>query len=54
MYKVWNGSAWVDICTCDLKVLDNTNNWVAVNPLTCTVRFWTGTEWCLVECIIPI
>lgn len=50
MYRVWNGTDWVDICICDFKVLDSTNTWVDVNPSVCIVRFWTGTEWCRVNC----
>jgi hypothetical protein len=50
MYKVYNGSEWVDICDCNLNVYGHNNQWVNVDPRACEVRFWNGTEWCLVNC----
>jgi hypothetical protein len=51
-YQIYNGTDWVDLCNCKLNVLNHNNVWKKVDPNTCTVRFWTGTEWCLVQCIL--
>ena len=50
MYKVYNGSEWVDICDCNLNVYSHNNQWINVDPIACEVKFWNGTEWCLVNC----
>jgi hypothetical protein len=51
-YQIYNGTDWVDLCNCKLNVLNQDNIWKKVDPNTCAVRFWTGTEWCLVQCIL--
>ena len=48
-YQVYNGTDWVNICECLLNIKDSQGNWVEID--NCPVRYWTGTEWCLIDCI---
>jgi hypothetical protein len=49
-YKIYNGSEWVDLCDCDIKILDHNNVWVTVNTSDCVIRYWTGNDWCEIQC----
>jgi len=51
-YKVYNGTTWVDICNCNLKVLNHNNLFRAINPRQCRVKYYTGSEWCEVKCAL--
>lgn len=53
-YQIYNGSSWVDICDCNLNVLNHNNIWTKIDPSKCQIRFWTGTEWCQVSCGEPL
>ena len=53
-YQIYNGTEWVDICNCNLNVLNHNNIWKKIDPKNCQVRFWTGEKWCLVECGGPL
>ena len=48
-YQVYNGTGWVNICECLLNIKDSQGNWVEID--NCPVRYWTGTDWCLIDCI---
>jgi hypothetical protein len=50
MYKVYNGSEWVDICNCNLNIYGSNSEWINVDPRACQVKFWTGSEWCEIIC----
>lgn len=50
MYKIYNGTEWVDICNCNLNVYGSNFEWINVDPKACQVKFWTGTEWCEIIC----
>lgn len=49
VYKVFDGGTWKSICDCNLKIQKN-GTWETINPKTCNVKAWTGTEWCRVVC----
>lgn len=49
-YRVFNGTDWIDICKCNVRIKDTTNNWQLLDPKNCTTRYWTGTEWCPISC----
>lgn len=49
-YQIYNGTSWVDICDCTTKVLDSTLVWRELNPRACPVRYYDGSNWCLVQC----
>lgn len=49
-YKVFNGTDWVDICNCNLHIRNASDVWQLVDPNNCLVRYWTGTEWCEINC----
>jgi hypothetical protein len=49
-YQIYNGTSWVDICDCNTKVLDSNFVWRELNPRDCPVRYWDGSNWCLVVC----
>lgn len=49
-YKVFNGTDWVDICDCNVHIRNASDVWQLVDPNNCLVRYWTGTEWCEVNC----
>jgi len=49
-YKVFNGTDWVDICDCNVHIRNANDVWQLVDPNNCLVRYWTGTEWCEVNC----
>jgi len=49
-YKVFNGTDWVDICDCNLHIRNASDVWQLVDPNNCLVRYWTGTEWCEINC----
>lgn len=52
-YQIYNRSSWVDLCDCNLNVLNHNNIWKKIDPRKCQVRFWNGTEWCPVVCKEP-
>jgi len=49
-YQIYNGTSWVDICDCNTKVLDSNLVWRELNPRNCPIRYYDGSNWCLVEC----
>lgn len=49
-YQIYNGTNWVDLCDCNINVLNHNNFWQNINPNNCNVRFWNGSEWCPVTC----
>jgi len=49
-YRVFNGTTWVDICSCNLRVLNSNNIWRAIDPKKCKVQYFTGDKWCEVIC----
>ena len=49
-YKVFNGTDWVNICDCQVRIRNASNNWQLLDPTNCVTKYWTGTEWCEVTC----
>ncbi len=49
-YKVFNGTDWVNICDCQVRIRNASNNWQLLDPANCVTKYWTGTEWCEVTC----
>ena len=49
-YKVFNGTAWVDICDCNVHIRNANNAWQLLDPKNCPTKYWTGTEWCEIIC----
>jgi hypothetical protein len=54
MYKIYNGTAWVDVCDCIVKILNHNNIWREINPYNCDIKYWTGSQWCDIICITDI
>jgi hypothetical protein len=53
MYKIYNGTSWVDICKCALHVLDANNSWQLIDPNNCEVKYFDGKQWCTIRCKQP-
>lgn len=49
-YKIYNGTTWVDICDCNLRVLNHASNWRQIDPKKCKVKYFDGSNWCSVLC----
>jgi len=49
-YKVFDGTNWVNPCTCNVHVMQSNDVWKLLEPRTCPTRYWDGTEWCLITC----
>jgi hypothetical protein len=53
VYKVFDGTNWVDPCTCDVRIRTSDDAWKLLEPLDCVTRYWDGSTWCLVDCGTP-
>ena len=49
-FKIYDGQNWVDPCNCNVNIRTSSNDWKLVDPKNCNTRYWTGTEWCPIEC----
>lgn len=49
VYKVYDGSTWVDICDCNVHIKTLTD-WQLLDPNTCILRYWDGDDWCQINC----
>lgn len=52
VYKVFDGINWIDICDCNVHVKTLTS-WQKLDPNTCVLKYWDGTQWCDVDCGTP-
>lgn len=49
VYKVFDGTNWVNICDCDVHIKTPTN-WQLLDAKNCILRYWDGNQWCDVNC----
>jgi len=49
-FKIYNGTDWVDPCDCNVHIRTSDDSWKLLDPANCPTKYWTGTEWCLIEC----
>lgn len=47
--RVYNGSNWVDVCNCDVNILDSTLEPVMLNT-DCDLTVYNGQEWLPIKC----
>lgn len=52
-FKIYNGTDWVDPCDCNVHIRATDNSWKLLDPANCPTKYWTGTEWCPIECEEP-
>lgn len=52
-YQIFNGTTWVDICECELHVVNVDGELIKIDPKGCPTRYWDGETWCLIECTSP-
>ena len=52
-FKIYDGQNWVDPCNCNVNVRTSSNTWKLLDPRNCLTKYWTGTEWCPIECPNP-
>lgn len=45
-YKVFNGTNWISIDSCNFHVRDVDNTWRNIDTQNCVVKYWTGASWC--------
>jgi len=49
-FKIYNGTDWVDPCNCNVHIRKTDNTWQLLDPKNCPTHYWTGTEWCPIDC----
>lgn len=47
---MFNGTTWVDLCSCIINIWDYNRTIQSLNPNKCTVKVWTGEKWCEIKC----
>jgi hypothetical protein len=50
-FKIFDGTNWVDPCTCDVKILDiGGTQFQKIDPTNCLVSYFDGVNWCPITC----
>ena len=50
MYKVFDGTNWVDPCECDVRIRTSDDAWKLLAPRDCVTKYWDGQKWCPLNC----
>jgi hypothetical protein len=53
VYKIFDGTNWVDPCDCNINVRKPDDSWETLDPRGCPTRYWDGQNWCLLDCNTP-
>lgn len=50
-FKIFDGTSWLDPCTCNIRILDEAGNFIKIDPVNCDVKYFDGTNWCSIICL---
>ena len=53
VYKVFDGTNWVDPCSCNIRIRTFDDAWKLLEPEVCPTKYWNGDTWCLIDCTTP-
>ena len=54
VYRVFDGTNWVNPCDCDVHVRTHDDAWKLLQPRDCPTRYWDGNTWCIIDCEAPV
>ena len=53
VYKVFDGTNWVDPCVCDIRIRTSDDDWKLLEPADCITKYFNGSTWCVLDCATP-